>query len=120
MGMGNVIRDKQALKWGVEAILGSTFGNNLNVVVDSETTSAPSTAVNNFTYVTWTNNSGVTVPWVNNSIATVYWGNPISGYYLYKYDAQMWGKYIGLTITSTSPNYIISGMQYETELRAKF
>ena len=122
MSMGNVIRDKVALKWGVEAVLGSTTGNNLSVTVDSENTSATSTTTTatNFTLVTWVNNAGTTVSWVNNSIATVTWGNASAGYYLYKYDAQMWGKYIGMTITSTSPNYTIAGMQFETELRAKF
>ena len=122
MSMGNVIRDKVALKWGVEAVLGSTTGNNLSVTVDSENNSATSTTTTatNFTLVTWVNNAGTTVSWVNNSIATVTWGNASSGYYLYKYDAQMWGKYIGMTITSTSPNYTIAGMQFETELRAKF
>ena len=117
---GNVIRDKQALKWGVEAILGATTGNNLNVVTDSESASSPSQAVSNFTLVNWINNSAVVVPWVNNSIQTVNWGNPITGYYLYRYDAPMWGKYIGLTITSNNPNYIISGMSFEAEQRAKF
>jgi hypothetical protein len=76
--------------------------------------------VNNFTLVTWVNDAGSTVTWVNNSIATVTWGNANAGYYLYKYDAQMWGKYIGMTITSTSPNYTVAGMQFETEMRAKF
>jgi len=122
MGMGNIIRDKVALKWGVEAVLGGTSGNNLSVTVDSENTSATSTTttVSNFTLVTWVNNTGLTIPWVNNSIATVTWGNASAGYYLYKYDAQMWGKYIGMTVTSVSPNYIIAGFQYETEQRAKF
>ena len=118
--MGNVIRDKQALKWGVEAILQANTGNNLTVVTDSESASSPSTTVNNFTLVSWINNSAITVPWVNNSIATVTWGNPIIGYNLYRYDAEMWGKYIGLTITSNNPNYIISGMQFEAAQRAKF
>ena len=122
MGMGNIIRDKVALKWGVEAVLGGTLGNNLNVTIDSENTSANTTTntVNNFTLVTWVNDAGSTVTWVNNSIATVTWGNANAGYYLYKYDAQMWGKYIGMTITSTSPNYTVAGMQFETEMRAKF
>ena len=122
MGMGNIIRDKVALKWGVEAVLGGTTGNNLNVTIDSENASAVTTTntVNNFTLVSWVNNAGKTVTWVNNSIATVTWGNATSGYYLYKYDAQMWGKYIGMTITSTSPNYIVAGLQFETEMRAKF
>lgn len=118
--MGNVIRDKQALKWGVEAILGSSVGSNLTVVTDSEAASSPAVNVTNFNTVAWINNSGITVSWQNSTPVTVTWGNLIIGYYLYKYDAQMWGKYIGLTITSTSPNYTLSGMEFESEFRAKF
>jgi hypothetical protein len=120
LGMGDIIRDKQALKFGVEAILSSSFGNNLSVTVDSESGSSPAITLNNFTTVIWRNNSLTTVSWVNNSAANVSWGNGTTGYYLYRYDAQQWGKYIGLTITSTSPNFIISGFQYETEKRARF
>ena len=120
LGMGDIIRDKQALKFGVEAILSSSFGNNLSITVDSESGSSPATTLNNFTVVTWQNNTLVTVSWINNALANVSWGNSTTGYYLYRYDAQQWGKYIGLTITSTSPNFIISGFQYETEKRARF
>jgi hypothetical protein len=118
--MGNVIRDKQALKWGVEAILGSSVGSNLTIVTDSESASSPSSTVTNFNTVGWINSYGVSVSWQNSTPVIVTWGNLITGYYLYKSDAQMWGKYIGLTITSSSPNYILSGMTFESELRAKF
>jgi hypothetical protein len=120
LGMGNIIRDKVALKFGVEAILSQAIGNNITITIDSENTTSPSVTLNNFQTVQWKNNSGAVVSWINNSLATVLWGNYQLGYYLYKYDAQMWGKYIGMTITSTSPTYIVSGLQYETEQRAKF
>ena len=120
LGMGNIIRDKVALKFGVEAILSQAIGNNITVTIDSENATSPSVTLNNFQTVQWVNNTGAVVSWINNSLATVLWGNYQLGYYLYKYDAQMWGKYIGMTITSTSPTYIVSGLQYETEQRAKF
>ena len=120
LGMADIIRDKQALKFGVEAILGSTAGSYLNVSVDSESASSPITTLNNIQTVQWSNNLGNIISWSNNSSAIVTWGNIINGYYLYRYDAQQWGKYISLTITSTSPNFIVSGVQYETELRARF
>jgi hypothetical protein len=120
LGMGNIIRDKVALKFGVEAILSQAIGNNITVTVDSENATSPSVTLNNSQTVQWKNNSGAVVSWINNSLATVLWSNYTLGYYLYKYDAQMWGKYIGMTITSTSPTYTISGLQYETEQRAKF
>ena len=119
-GMDNIIRDKTALKFGVEAILSSALGNNMTVTVDSENAVSPSINLNNFTYVTWLNNSGSVVSWNNASSQTVYWGNATTGYYLYRYDAQMWGKYISLTITSSSPNWTMTGIQFETEQRARF
>ena len=119
-GMGNIIRDKTALKFGVEAILTSSAGNNMTVTVDSESATSPSITLNNYTTVTWQNNSFSTVSWINTSNATVIWGNPTLGYNLYRYNAEMWGKYISLTITSTSPNFTVSGIQFETEQRARF
>jgi hypothetical protein len=119
-GMGNIIRDKTALKFGVEAILTAPSGNNMTVTVDSENATSPSVTLNNYTTVLWQNNSFATVSWINASNATVIWGNPTLGYNLYRYDAEMWGKYISLTITSTSPNFTVSGIQFETEQRARF
>ena len=119
-GMGNIIRDKQALKFGVEAILPVALGNNLTVTVDSENATSPSVTLNNFNYVNWLNNSPIVVSWVNSSAQTVLWGNGTNGYYLYRYDAEMWGKYISLTITSSSPNWTMTGIQFETEQRARF
>jgi hypothetical protein len=119
-GMGNIIRDKTALKFGVEAILTSAAGNNMTVTVDSESATSPSITLNNYTTVKWQNNSFATVSWINTSNATVIWGNSTLGYNLYRYNAEMWGKYISLTITSTSPNFTVSGIQFETEQRARF
>jgi hypothetical protein len=119
-GMGDIIRDKQALKFGVEAILPAALGNNLTVTVDSESSTSPSVTLSNFNYVSWLNNSGIIVSWVNSSAQTVLWGNGTVGYYLYRNDAEMWGKYISLTVTSTSPNWTMTGIQFETEQRARF
>jgi len=118
-GMGNIIRDKTALKFGVEAILAYT-PSSMKITVDSENATSPVTTLSNVTFVTWVNQSGRTVSWQNNSSVIVQWGNGTTGYYLYRYDAEMWGKYISLTITSTSPNLTISGIQFETEQRARF
>jgi hypothetical protein len=119
-GMGNIIRDKTALKLGVEAILSSVTVNTMSVTIDSENATSPSVTLSNYQNVTWVNDSFATVTWVNNFSQTVNWGNASTGYYLYRYDAEMWGKYISLTITSTSPNFTVSGIQFETEQRARF
>jgi hypothetical protein len=113
--MQDTIRDKQALKFGIEASTSS--GASINVTVDSETNTSPVYVVSN--KVIWTNNSGSTVAWTNNSSATVIWIAG-SGYSLYKSDAQQYGKYLGLTLTSTSPAFTLNTLEMEYELRARF
>jgi len=113
--MKDPIRTKQALKFGIEATL--TTGGTLNVTVDSESGSSPVYTLNNS--VTWYNNSGTTIPWQNNSLATIGWLTS-AGYALYKSDAQQYGKYLGLTMTSSDPAFTINTIEFEHELRVRF
>ena len=113
--MGDPIRDKQALKVAIEAILASSA--LLNVTIDRENNSSPVYTLSNV--ILWLNNAGSTVTWVNNSSATIGWYGG-TGYMLYKTDAQQLGKYLGMTVTSTNPGITISGFEYEHELRARF
>ena len=113
--MGDNIRTKQALKFGIE--VSQSGGNVITATVDSETSSSPVvTLANN---ATWINNSGIAVSWANNSSVIVVWlfgGN----YFLYKSDAQQYGKYLGLTVTSTSPLLTFNTFEFEHELRVRF
>lgn len=112
--MGDPIRDKQALKIGVEVT--STLGSLVNATVDNENrSSAPITLSSS---VTWYNLNNVTIPWVNNANATIQWIN--AGYFLYKSDAQQYGKYLGMTLTSNSAAFTYNGMNFEHELRARY
>ena len=113
--MGDAIRTKQALKFGVEATL--TNGGIFNVTVDSEYGSSPSYALTNSVY--WTNNVGNTIAWTNNSSTVISWIFA-TGYVLYKSDAMQWGKYLGLTMTSQSPNFTVNTYEFEHELRVRF
>jgi len=116
--MGDPIRDKQALKVAIEATINNSA--SMNITVDSENTSngtTPTYPLNNFT--TWINLSGTTISWTNNSSAVIGW-IPSSSYQLFKTDAEQWGKYLGMTVTSTYPNFTINGFLYEHELRARF
>jgi len=113
--MKDPIRTKQALKFGIEATL--TTGGTFNVTVDSESGSSPVYILNNS--VTWFNNSGVTLTWVNNSSTTIGWLTS-AGYALYKSDAQQYGKYLGLTMTSTDPALTVNTIEFEHELRVRF
>jgi hypothetical protein len=115
MPMNDPIRDKQALKFGVEV----TTANStiFSVTVDSQAGSSPPYTLQN--NVLWYNNLGVDLDWTNNSSQVIYWLYT-SGYYLYKTDAQQWGKYLGLTLTSNSAGFVVNTFEFEHELRARF
>jgi hypothetical protein len=113
--MQDTIRTKQALKFGIEATL--TLGGILNVTVDSESNVSPSYTLTNFN--SWTNYLGNTIPWQNNSSVTISWTTS-NGYFLYKSDAQQYGKYLGLTVTSNSPGIVYNTFEMEHELRVRF
>ena len=113
--MGDPIRTKQALKFGIEATLNQ--GGLANVTVDSEQGSSPPYLVGN--QVNWYNNLNITIPWINSVGTVIYWVYA-NGYVLYRSDAQQWGKYIGLTMTSNSANWVVNTFEFEHELRARF
>ena len=115
MPMNDPIRDKQALKFGVEV----TTANStiFTVTVDSQAGSSPPYTLQN--NVLWYNNLGVNLDWINNSSQVIYWLFS-SGYYLYKSDAQQWGKYLGLTLQSNSAAFVVNTFEFEHELRARF
>ena len=112
--MGDPIRDKQALKIGVEAT--STAGATVQATVDSENRSSAPITLSSF--VTWYNLNNQTIPWTNNSNVTIGWIS--TGYFLYKSDAQQYGKYLGMTLTSNSSAFVYNGMNFEHELRARY
>ena len=117
--MGDVIRDKQALKWGVEAILG-TAGSTVTVTVDNETGLGNAGTYLATNLISWQNNAGNVILWQDNYNVVIGWLGLITGYYLYKYDAQQYGKYLGLTLTSNSANFTYSTFEMEYERRARF
>jgi len=113
--MKDPIRTKQALKIGVEATLSSA--TEITVTVDSETGSSPSVLLGQL--VAWINNLSIPISWINNSSSVITWYGG-GGYTLYKTDAKQWGKYLGMTVTSTGANFVINGFEYEHELRVRF
>ena len=114
--MGDPIRTKQALKFGVEATL--TNGGQFNVTVDSEQGSSPTYSLSD-TGVSWLNNSSQVISWVNNSSTVIQW-LLVTGYYLYKSDALQYGKYLGLTMTSNNAGFVVNTFEFEHELRVRF
>jgi len=112
--MGDPIRDKQALKLGVEATISDS--GDIVATIDSEIGSSPTYNLSNG--IAWLNNISATILWSNNALSTIAWIN--TGYQLYKTDAQQWGKYLGVTLTSNSSGIVYSTLEMEHELRARF
>jgi hypothetical protein len=116
MPMGDPIRTKQALKIGVEATAGANSTVTMSATVDNENRSSNPYTLSSV--IAWQNNSLQTIGWSNNSGNTIGWGT--SGYALYKTDAQQYGKYLGITVTSSNPNFVLNGFEFEHELRVRF
>jgi hypothetical protein len=114
--MGDPIRTKQALKMGIEATATNTSSITMSATIDSESGSSPPYTLTSL--VTWINNSLQVIPWVNNSNVQIGWGQ--IGYALYKTDASQYGKYLGITVTSSNPAFTVNGFEFEHELRVRF
>jgi hypothetical protein len=114
--MKDPIRTKQALKIGIEATLSNA--STITVSIDSETGSSPSVELGQT--ATWINNFSAPIPWINNSSTVINWTTGSTGYTLYKTDAKQYGKYLGMTVTSTSAGVVYNGFEYEHELRVRF
>jgi len=114
--MTDPIRTKQALKIGIEATATNVSSITMSATVDSENQSSPAYTLSSL--VTWTNINLQTIPWINNSNVQIGWGQ--IGYNLYKTDASMYGKYIGITVTSSNPGFYYNGFEFEHELRVRF
>jgi hypothetical protein len=114
--MTDPIRTKQALKIGIEATATNISSITMDATVDSENTSSPAYVLSSL--VSWINNNLQVIPWVNNSNVQIGWGQ--IGYNLYKTDASMYGKYIGITVTSSNPGFYYNGFEFEHELRVRF
>lgn len=119
--MGDPIRDKQALKLGVEATLSTGFAS-FDAYMDSENQQSPAIPFQNS--VEWINNLANPIAWTNSGGATIGWTSIFipggNQYYLYRSDAKMYGKYLGVTLTGTTTPFTINGFQLEHELRARF
>ena len=122
-GLGDPIRDKQTTKFGVEATF-PTGGGTINLTVDNPVNSSNAYVLSN--YITWVNNLGQTIGWTNNSSTVISWSGGVSGYTLYRGDAQQGSggisgqKYVGMTLTSNTANFVLNTLELEYEKRARF
>jgi hypothetical protein len=112
--LGDPIRDKQALKAAIE--ITTTAAGTFAVTIDNE--ARPNSIGTFASFATWVNNLGNPITWTNSSNATISWYN--NGYTLYKRDAQQYGKYLGLTISTSGALFTLNTLELEYELRARF
>ena len=107
-------QDKQVVKFGLECTLPASV-SSLSATMDSESNSQAYTLATT-SIATWINNSGAAVTWRNNSLATVNW--LATGYTWFRQDVSMIGHYYGVTITSTTPAFLIQGAMWQFEKRS--
>ena len=66
--------------------------------------------------IQWVNNAGQVVQWTNNAGAIVQWVQ--SGYSFQMGDVGTTGKYLGITLTSSTQGVTYSGLHLQFENRA--
>lgn len=109
--LGDFVKEKQALKVGVEIVVPNMVGT-ISVTVDTEQNStAPSGAFSGQFAFTWTNSLGNAFTWTNSLSQAFTWLS--SGYQWFFGDVQTQGHYLGVTVTSNTPQTIYSGIQLQ-------
>jgi hypothetical protein len=124
--LNDPIRDKQVSKFGIEAEV-PVGGGTITLTVDNPVNSSPANVITNF--ISWANISGTIIPWSNGGGNVIGWSGGLSGYQLYRGDAQnppaIGGgpgdqKYLGFTVTSNTANLVYNTFELEYEERARF
>ena len=116
--MGAPVIDKRSLKFGLELVNPIT-AQTINGTIDTESSAiAYSFILTGANISQWINNSGVFVSWTNNAGQTVQWLS--SGYAFSKIDVQTSGKYLGVTLNTTSQGTVYSGIHLQYVLGASW
>jgi hypothetical protein len=97
---------KQVTRGGLE-INTPAGAVTLSVLIDNEYSSAMQNLLAS-NLGQWINNAGTQGNWMNNSAVQGSWAN--SGYAVFQGDATQFGRYLGYTLTSTTPGYTLQGM----------
>lgn len=110
----NPVQEKQLLKFAV-AMTGATD----MATVELETEDGPGQTFNiSAQRITWVNNTGQSVQWIDSTGAPFTFVG--SEYSLSKFDATLYGKYIGATFTMNQPYATLNGIFMQYELRGIF
>lgn len=113
--MGHPMDAKQAIKFGLELLNPRTLQTIAGSIDTEYLNGSFQFYLNNANVVQWVNNSGQVVLWNNNSNAIVNWSS--TGYAFLPIDVQTAGRYLGITMASTSVGALYEGMHMQYEVR---
>lgn len=113
--LGNPIFDKQINRAGLEFT--SPGVASVTLQVDTENQSQ-SQALSGGSQLIWFNNSNQQITWVNNVNQQITW--VATGFLLLSRYFDFVGKYLGFTVTSSSPQVVVNGVLAEYEVRASW
>jgi hypothetical protein len=116
--MGDPLSNKQTIKFGLEVINPGTPQDILGTIDTEYSAGAFPIDLTNSNVVTWVNDTGAIVEWVNDSGAVVQWIS--SGYAFMPMDVQTVGRYIGVTLNSSSPGTVYAGLHLQYEHRTQW
>jgi hypothetical protein len=81
------------------------------MVIENETTASELANLQTSAVITWVNNLGQIITWQNNAGQIIGWAG--QGMILSREVSNMWGHYIGFTITGNDPPYLIQAVQLQ-------
>lgn len=96
----------------------SQFSVAPRMTIDNETSDQEVENLQTDVDIVWVNNAGEEVKFVNNSGELVTW--VAQGMVLSRQVSNMYGRYLGFTITGTDPVYLIQAIQMEIEEKTKW
>jgi hypothetical protein len=117
-GFGTDVWTKQAINFGVDIL--SVSSTSISVTVDSETNSASPIARQSRRVVDWVNNLNDVVTWTNAIGNTVDWVSNQNAYNFYRGNANMFGRYLGLTASGSTSDAVVSTIMLEYERRGRW
>lgn len=107
---------KQVLKAGLEVTLPSAV-ETITATIDTTISSIPITFSGSNTG-DWINAAGTIGKWVNNAATQGSW--IAAGFSFFQSNVEAVGRYVGMTITSTSPGYTLNGAALQYKVRGNW
>lgn len=120
--MQDLTKDKQITKFGFECNIPDISGT-INITIDALASTPPYSTTESYdipvsSAVQWINNFDEVVSWVNDLGQVVDWLG--SGYFMDMEDGTQFGKYIGITMSSSDVTGSINSQMLEYTYRVQW